>query len=96
MAFTGGESYQVVNAGPGTVGPFTLKGGTYAAIVTATFGGGNLQLQTFSLDGVTAVNVGATITTAGLTVYANLPPGRYQWVITTSTAVYASLTRVET
>ena len=96
MAITATDGYQVINGSPGTLGPFTLKGGTYVAIVTAAFGGGNLQLQTFSLDGTTAVNVSTPISAAGLTTYTNLPTGRYQWVITTATAVYASLTRIVT
>ncbi len=33
----------------------------------ATFGGGNLQLQTLAADGATWLNVGASITAAGLT-----------------------------
>jgi hypothetical protein len=36
-----------------TTAAFALKGGKYARVASATFGGGNLQLQTLSLDGST-------------------------------------------
>lgn len=93
MAFTAGESVQFSNISA-TTAAFNLKGGNYAAIASATFGGGNLQLQALALDGSTYVSVGSTITQAGFTAYNNLPPGSYKWAVTTATAVYVALTRV--
>ena len=93
MAFTAQESVSFSNISA-TTAAFTLRGGNYAALVTATFGGGNLQLQALAPDGVTFVNVGSTITTAVLTAYNNLPPGSYKWVVTTATAIFVSLTRI--
>jgi hypothetical protein len=93
MSFTAGESVQFSNISA-TTAAFNLKGGNYAAIASATFGGGNLQLQALAIDGATYVNVGSTITAAGLTAYASLPPGSYKWVVTTATAVYVSLARI--
>jgi hypothetical protein len=93
MAETAGESVQFNNIAA-TTAAFNLKGGNYAAIASATFGGGNLQLQALALDGVTYVNVGSTITAAGLTAYASLPPGSYKWAVTTASAIYISLTRI--
>ncbi len=73
-----------------TSAAFRLKGGLYALAVTATFGAGNVQLQTLAADAATWVNVGASITAAGLTNYT-LPAGQYRISITTATAVYAAL-----
>ncbi|MFO1099746.1 MAG: hypothetical protein U1E81_16135 [Xanthobacteraceae bacterium] len=76
-----------------TTAAFTLKGGKYAIVASATFGGGNLQLQALAADGSTYVNVGSSITAAGLTTY-DLPPGSYKIAVTTATAVYVSITSV--
>jgi hypothetical protein len=78
-----------------TTGAFTLKGGRYSLVVTATFGGGNVQLQTLALDGSTWITLGSAITAAGNQTY-DLPPASYRLGITTATAVYASLTNVPT
>jgi len=40
-----------------TTAAFSLTGGRYGFIVTATFGGGNVALQVLSGDGTTWVNV---------------------------------------
>jgi hypothetical protein len=82
-----GKGFSNISA---TTAAFALKGGKYAAVVSATFGGGNVQLQTLALDGSTWVNVGTSITAAGLSNY-DLSPGQYRLAITTATAVYASL-----
>lgn len=87
MAQVKSASHFVVNGGvgPGTYGPFTLTGGKYALIWSATVGGGNLQLQVLSPDQTTYVNAIASITAAGMTVF-DIPDATYQIVITTSTA----------
>jgi hypothetical protein len=87
-----GESHQFSNISAST-GAFTLLGGKYGLDVSATFGGGNVQLQMLSVDNQTWVNVGSSITTNGASTY-DLPPGQYQIAITTATAVYAALTKI--
>jgi hypothetical protein len=78
-----------------TTAAFTLKGGDYGLTVTATFGGGNVQLQILGPDGTTWLAVGAAITANGF-VSQTLPPGQYRFAITTATAVFVALTSVPT
>lgn len=78
-----------------TSAPFYCDGGNCALTVSATFGGGNIQLQILSFDKVTWINVGSPITANGF-VSLSLPPGQYRLAITTATAVYAALTSVPT
>ena len=73
-----------------TTAAFTLRGGLYMIIVTATFSAGNVVLQTLTADNVTFVNVHTAITAAGV-ASVTLPNGQYRWAITTATAVYASV-----
>ena len=87
-----GKSFSNISA---TTAAFSLLGGKYAAVVTATFGGGNVQVQTLSIDGSTWINVGAAITAAGVATF-DLPSGQYRLAVTTATAVFASLTRIPT
>jgi hypothetical protein len=78
-----------------TSAPFYCDGGNCALTVSATFGGGNIQLQILSFDKVTWINVGSAITANGFVSQA-LPPGQYRLAITTATAVYAAPTSVPT
>lgn len=94
MGATSIESKQFSNISA-TTAAFPLKGGKYALIASATFGGGNLQLQVLAMDGTTYVNAAASITAAGLTTY-DLPQGMYRVSVTTATAVYVSLTSIPT
>jgi len=88
------DSFAILNVGPGSYPiPRALKGGKYALIASGTFGGGNVQLQALSMDGVTYINIGASITVAGL-INFDLPPGSYQLTVTTATAVYAVIASV--
>jgi hypothetical protein len=48
----GTESHQFSNISA-TTGAFTLMGGKYGLDISATWGGGNAQLETLSLDGST-------------------------------------------
>lgn len=91
---TSTQSYQFANLSV-TTAAFYLDGGTFGLTVSATFGGGNVQLQILSFDRVTWLNVGAAITANGF-VSQTLPPGQYRIAITTATAVYAALTSVPT
>lgn len=93
MTATAGESFNFSNIAATTAG-FLVKGGLYGLAVSATFGGGNVQLQQLALDGSTWINVGTSITAAGLTSPIYLPPGQYRLAVTTATAVFAALTRI--
>lgn len=76
-----------------TTAAFQIFGGKYGLTVSATFGGGNVQLQALALDGSTFVNVGTAVTAAGQSTL-DLPPGQYRIAVTTATAVFAALTRI--
>ena len=91
MAATG--SHQFLNISANTAAFSLVGGGKYGFGVSATFGGGNMQLQTLSLDGSTWIKVGSSITAAGLSTF-DLPPGQYRIGIRTATAVYAALTKI--
>lgn len=84
--------------------PLTL-GGKYAVTVEATFGGGSIELQVqgpggtfmslyapFNNAGTEADLVIGKFTVAGQKVFT-LAPGTYKFVITTATAVSASIAR---
>jgi hypothetical protein len=91
-----GDAVKFLYVGAGTfpaTGGFTLFGGRYAVVWSATLGGGNLQLQTLSADGSTFVAVGSAIAALGLTTF-DLPAGVYRFVITTATANFISICRV--
>lgn len=82
------------NSAPGSF-PFKLDGGRYQMAAAGTFGGGNTKLQQLMPDGATFVDVpSSTISAAGVSGIFDLPPGQYQIVITTSTAMYVSLVRI--
>ncbi len=101
------ESFKINNQAAGTFGPYSLDGGVYQLSAHATWGGGNLILQQILPDGATALTLfgepqtGATPATwvgsllaDGAVIFKYLPPGSYQLVSTTATAMYAALTRV--
>jgi len=94
MGATATQSFQFSNISA-TTAQFNVKGGKYGLTVTATFGGGNVQLQTLSLDGSTWLPVGSAITANGFTTM-DIPPGPYRLAITTATAVFAALTSIPT
>lgn len=73
---------------------FKLLGGTYGMTVTATWGGGSVDLKKLSADGTTYVSVLTTTFTANAYQTVNIPPGTYQLTVTTATAVYADITSV--
>lgn len=74
---------------------FTLRGGSYAVSVTATFGGGSVTLQRLAADGSTYVTCLTAFTAAGYAT-ANLPGGTYRFTIATATAVYVDITSIVT
>ena len=89
-------------------GNFNLPyGGRYAVAVSATFSGGTVELQYLGPDGTTFLSIKnhfnntttavelpiGSFASAGVFVL-DLPAGTYKFVITTATAVYASIMRV--
>jgi hypothetical protein len=91
MASSGGDG-QVFSNISATPAAFTLLGGTYCMTVSASFGGGNVQFNILSLDGVTWIPVQNAFTSNGFAIL-DLPPGQFQLAITTATAVYAAIVR---
>lgn len=87
------DGMRIDNVGVGASAAKNLKGGTYAFSATATFGGGNIQVQALMPDGATWANVGTSLTAAGMNTL-DLPPGQYRFNVTTSTAVFAALVGV--
>lgn len=78
------------NAGAGNGTAATLQvAGWYQLYAEATWSGGNVQLQFQSPQG-TWINIGATITANGV-LNLQLAAGQYRAVVTTSSAVFASL-----
>ena len=72
---------------------FPLLGGDYGITVSATFGGGSVTLNVYSLDGTTKIAVLPAFTANGYG-YLDLPAGDYNVTVTTATAVYVSVSRV--
>lgn len=87
------ESFGYSNQGPGTYGPWALQGGTYEVSAHATFGGGNIAIQTLLPDNATWVPIGTSITADGVQ-NITVAPGQYRAVQTTSTAASLAITRV--
>lgn len=86
----------LTNSAAGTSTTFELKGGKYALDVAATGSGGTVILNGLGPDGVTfipKVPLNAAITASGSMTY-DLPPGQYQLVTTTLTAIFAGITRI--
>lgn len=78
-----------------TTAAFYLKGGYYMVAAIATFGGGNVELQTLGPDGSTWLSAPTALKlTAAGTIAGYLPPGQYRFTITTATAVYCSVAGV--
>lgn len=78
-----------------TTSAFTLKGGNYLFCAVATFNSGTVKLETLGPDNSTYL-----LPASGLSLSANgcaqayLPPGQYEVVIASATAVYASVAGV--
>lgn len=90
------DHVQIVNnAGNGTSGDFTLFGGEYLLVVGATGSAGTVTVNAKAADGsyVKVTPKETAITAAGSNTY-DLPPGTYQLVTTTLTAITADITRI--
>lgn len=73
---------------------FTLNGGTYGMLASATWGGGSLDLQALGPDGSTYISVlAATFTATGYKTFT-IPGGQYKFVGVTSSAIYAVVCRI--
>ncbi len=71
---------------------FQLLGGKYMFEVIGT-GFGTVTLQKLGPDGTTYLSVSSALAANGGAVL-DLPPGQYKVAITTTTAVYASISRI--
>jgi hypothetical protein len=83
------------NVGPGTIGPFNLRGGLYW-IETKSTGTGSIDLKKLGPDGSTFTARITQITATAGQQTISLPQGSYEWVIATFTANYLEITRIET
>lgn len=92
MSFNSVEK-QVFSNIAATPTQFTLRGGQYAVMVNATFGGGSITLQRLSLDGSTLVTCLTAFTAAGYAT-VNLPSGTYSVTIVTALAVYCEIVSI--
>lgn len=72
---------------------FSLLGGLYGIMVTATWGGGNVTLKGLCADGTTYVAVATAISADGYAT-AYLPAGKYRLDITTATAMYLTISPI--
>jgi hypothetical protein len=70
---------------------FTLNGGKYAIAVVGT-GFGSVALQRVGADAATLAN--AVAAWANGFVVADLPPGTYQFTVTTATGVFVQINSV--
>jgi hypothetical protein len=85
----------LLNQAPGTIGPFTLRGGLYW-IETGSTGAGTIDLKKLGPDGVTfTARITQIVAVAGQQTIS-LPPGTYEWVIATFTANNLEITRIPT
>ena len=83
------------NVAAGTIGPFTLRGGSYW-IETKSTGSGTIDLKKLGPDGSTYTARITQITATAGQQTVSLPPGSYEWVIATFTANYTEITRIPT
>jgi hypothetical protein len=78
-----------------TTALFTLRGGRYAIMGAAT-GAGTMGLQMLLPDGTSLIAAHTAFAATTGFVIAELPPGQYQFVIATFTAVFATICRIPT
>jgi hypothetical protein len=83
------------NVAAGTIGPFTLRGGSYWC-ETKSSGTGTIDLKRLGPDGTTyTARITQITATAGQQTIA-LPPGTYEWVVATFTANFLEIVRIPT
>lgn len=76
-----------------TPADFSILGGVYALDVIGA-GFGTVTLTRLGPDGSTYITAATAIVANGTSGAIALPPGTYRLVIATTTAVYATLTRI--
>lgn len=76
-----------------TTAAFSLKGGKYGVIASATWGGGSVTLQRLAADGSTYVTALTAFSANGYST-VDLPEGTYKIAIATATAVYVGIDRI--
>ena len=78
-----------------TTAAFTLKGGNYLFCAVATFGGGSVALEVLGPDGTTYLKPASGFSFSAAGCFQGwLPPGQYEIVIATATAVYANVAAI--
>jgi hypothetical protein len=100
-----GKSF--LNIGAGTTAAFNLRGGRYAMEVVGT-GFGTVELQVQGADGATFISLYQPFNNAGTEVdlvigkfaangqkFFQLMAGTYQIVVTTASAVYVNIRRIQ-
>lgn len=91
MSATEAKQFSNISA---TTLQFPLAGGKYGLEISATWGSGNAQVESLSIDGSTWLNVGSSVTANGVQTL-DLPAGQYRIAISSgATAVYAALTKI--
>lgn len=92
MSRTGHDYVAFTNKGAGNY-DFSLLGGEYGVVVTATWGGGSVTLSILAPDGVTYIVVAAAFTADTFATY-DLPAGSYRLAVATSTAAYMAVSGI--
>lgn len=87
---SGGTAWSNISATPPD---FSLMGGVYALDAIGT-GWGTVTLTRQGPDGSTYITAATALSANGTSGAISLPPGIYRLVIATTTAVYATLTRI--
>lgn len=93
--FNGIDRVIFKNQAPGTIGPFSLRGGSYW-IETLSTGTGTIDLKKLGPDGTTFTARITQITATAGQQTISLPPGTYEWVVATFTANNLEITRIPT
>ena len=76
-----------------TTALFTLRGGKYAITAAAT-GAGTMGVQMLMPDGTSLIAVHTAFAAVTGFAVVDLPPGQYEFVIATFTAVFATICRI--
>ena len=88
------ESFFFTSQVAANSGTFELKGGAYVIDAVAQWGGGSITLQRLGPDNATFITAATAMTVNGTSGALALPPGTYQFAVTTAAALYVSVIRV--
>lgn len=95
MEYNTPERVVYSNVAAGTIGPFSLRGGSYW-VETKSTGSGTIDLKRLGLDGSTYTARITQITATAGQQTISLPPGTYEWVVGSFTANYLEISRIPT